>query len=68
MAQVQPLAYDNSQHNVFKRRSLAVNGFTSCARSQRWKRDILANSYEFDLDRVNVLGNDTFGHTGQVPS
>ncbi|KAI0723306.1 WD40 repeat-like protein [Earliella scabrosa] len=39
----------------------------SCSRSRRWKDSLLAASYFKErLDRVNVLGGDSYGHTGCV--
>ncbi|KAN0097234.1 WD40-repeat-containing domain protein [Tylopilus felleus] len=40
--------------------------FPCTARSQRWRRQITSNVWARRLDRVNVLGNDFYGHTGCV--
>ncbi|KAJ3553208.1 hypothetical protein NM688_g3741 [Phlebia brevispora] len=34
--------------------------------SAQWKSDLLSRSLDFPLDRVNVLGDETSGHTGCV--
>lgn len=39
----------------------------TCTRSRNWKHDLLSTSYYSGrLDRVNVLGSETTGHTGCV--
>ena len=34
--------------------------------SSRWKRQLLSSSLQQPLDRVNVLGDESTGHTGYV--
>ncbi|KAI0320808.1 WD repeat-containing protein [Amylostereum chailletii] len=34
--------------------------------SKRWKRGMVAHAFDYNLDRVHVLGSDVDGHTGRV--
>ncbi|TFY70163.1 hypothetical protein EVG20_g2843 [Dentipellis fragilis] len=64
---VQPEAPVYSKHrHVSPRPWTLASGIPKSTRYERWKRQLLADSYEYELDRVNVLGNETEGHTGCV--
>lgn len=55
---------DDKYWKTWMRHPSTVLGRASTARSARWKRDILSHLSELELDIANVLGDDTYGHTG----
>ncbi|KAA1466403.1 WD40 repeat-like protein [Dentipellis sp. KUC8613] len=64
---IQPEAPVYGKHrHVFPRPWTLASGVPRSTRYERWKRQILADSYEYELDRVNVLGDEMEGHTGCV--
>ena len=46
---------------------LRTNVNLATSRSERWKKSALVHTLGGTLDRVNILGSDSSGHTGYVP-